>query len=75
VSGQKAPEQTQLIVGGSSRERGLFPWHVAIYINEDVIVCGGSLLSERVVLTGEPPTIVECSLENSISSCTVCNTF
>jgi secreted trypsin-like serine protease len=51
VSGQKAREQNQLIIGGSSLKRGLFPWHVAIYMNKDVIICGGSLLSERVILT------------------------
>jgi hypothetical protein len=51
VSGQKAHEQNQLIIGGSSLKRGLFPWHVAIYMNKDVIICGGSLLSERVILT------------------------
>jgi hypothetical protein len=75
VSGQKAREQNQLIIGGSSLKRGLFPWHVAIYMNKDVIICGGSLLSERVILTGESSTIVECSLEKTISSCTVRNTF
>jgi hypothetical protein len=62
VSGQRAPENTDKIVGGNSTRQGLFPWHVAIYLN-DVIICGGSLLSERVILTGESSTIVNCSLE------------
>jgi hypothetical protein len=74
VSGQRARENTDKIIGGNSTRQGLFSWHVAIYLN-DVIICGGSLLSERAILTGESPTIVNCSLKNSIFSCTVCNTF
>jgi hypothetical protein len=50
LSGQRARENTDKIIGGNSTRQGLFSWHVAIYLN-DVIICGGSLLSERVILT------------------------
>ncbi|KAJ3618905.1 hypothetical protein MTP99_005705 [Tenebrio molitor] len=50
VSGQRARENTDKIFGGNATRQGLFPWHVAIYLN-DVIICGGSLLSERAILT------------------------
>jgi secreted trypsin-like serine protease len=75
VSGQAVRQQTDKIFGGNSTGLGFFPWHVTIYRSKYIIVCGGSLLSERFVLTGESPTIVERSLENGISSCTVRNTF
>jgi secreted trypsin-like serine protease len=38
------------IIGGSAAERGQFPWQVGLII-ESSAFCGGSLISERWVLT------------------------
>ncbi|XP_068893727.1 uncharacterized protein [Tenebrio molitor] len=51
VSGQAVRQQTDKIFGGNSTGLGFFPWHVTIYRSKYIIVCGGSLLSERFVLT------------------------
>jgi secreted trypsin-like serine protease len=43
-------EQANLITGGSPAARGQFPWQVALIIDNSVF-CGGSLISDRWVLT------------------------
>jgi len=43
-------EQANRIIGGSTAARGQIPWQVALIIN-GAFFCGGSLISERWVLT------------------------
>ncbi|KAK3914770.1 Coagulation factor IX, partial [Frankliniella fusca] len=38
------------IIGGSDTSASEFPWHVGLYV-DDQYNCGGSLLSERIVIT------------------------
>lgn len=45
-----------LIIGGRHSLKGEYPWHIGIYdkdANVKKIVCGGSLISSTVVLTGK----------------------
>jgi secreted trypsin-like serine protease len=43
-----------LIVGGRVSKKGQFPWQAALYSSVDKsFLCGGSLLNERVILTGK----------------------
>ncbi|XP_063918856.1 uncharacterized protein LOC135134166 [Zophobas morio] len=52
VCGQKTIEATPLIVGGNNVTKGDYPWHVALYTkNNKVLICGGSLISQRIVVT------------------------
>jgi hypothetical protein len=49
---------TGLIAGGDLADRGQFPWYVCFeYIKENTkkLTGGGSLISNRFVLTGEYP--------------------
>ena len=43
-------EQANRITGGSTAARGQFPWQVALIIDSGSF-CGGSLISDRWVLT------------------------
>jgi secreted trypsin-like serine protease len=43
-------EQHNRITGGSVASRGQFPWQVALII-DSAYFCGGSLISDRWVLT------------------------
>ena len=43
-------EQANRITGGTAAARGQFPWQVGVIINNSGL-CGGSLLSNRWVLT------------------------
>jgi secreted trypsin-like serine protease len=43
-------KQHQRITGGSAADRGQFPWQAAIII-DSTYFCGGSLISNRIVLT------------------------
>jgi secreted trypsin-like serine protease len=43
-----------LIVGGRVSEKGQFPWQAALYSSvHQSFLCGGTLLNEKVVLTGK----------------------
>jgi hypothetical protein len=56
VCGKSRDDVTSLVINGVATERGEYPWLVAYY---NVIggnfnfVCGGSLISEKTVVTGE----------------------
>ena len=42
-----------LIVAGSQTKVGDYPWQAALYrVIDKELICGGSLLNERVILTG-----------------------
>ena len=43
-------EQANRITGGSTAARGQFPWQVGLVINNSGF-CGGSVLSNRWILT------------------------
>lgn len=43
------------IVGGQDSSKGAYPWHVLL-MKDGRLACGGSLLNERWVLTGESIT-------------------
>ena len=43
-------KQHQRITGGSAASHGQFPWQAAIIIDSNYF-CGGSLISNRIVLT------------------------
>ncbi|XP_063925673.1 modular serine protease-like [Zophobas morio] len=52
VCGQKTVEATPLIIEGTNVTKGEYPWQVAIYRKSDnLLICGGSLLNQRVILT------------------------
>lgn len=39
-------------MNGDNVTRGDYPWQVAIYKNKKTLICGGSLINQRVILTG-----------------------
>ncbi|XP_063925821.1 modular serine protease-like [Zophobas morio] len=52
VCGQKTVEATPLIIEGTNVTKGEYPWQVALYRKSDkALICGGSLLNQRVILT------------------------
>jgi hypothetical protein len=52
VCGQKSVNAQTLIVNGKPVKKGDYPWQVALYtLNDKELICGGSLLNQRVVLT------------------------
>ncbi|KAJ3665180.1 hypothetical protein Zmor_000688 [Zophobas morio] len=52
VCGQKTVEPTKLIVNGTDVAKGDYPWQVALYNKRSKdLICGGSLLSQRVILS------------------------
>jgi hypothetical protein len=54
VCGQKSVNAQTLIVNGKPVKKGDYPWQVALYtLNDKELICGGSLLNQRVVLTGK----------------------
>lgn len=49
------PKGVPLVVGGTMAMRGDVPWHAGIYygnVTHYDQICGGSLISETVVLSG-----------------------
>lgn len=51
---QKLPETTGLVINGKPAKKGQFPWLAAYYHNgvrESGFICGGSLVSSKVVIT------------------------
>jgi hypothetical protein len=58
VCGQKSNPSAALIVNGSTAFKGEFPWQAAIYERGEspetnVLICSGTLISERIILTGD----------------------
>mgnify|MGYP005984400003 CR=1 FL=1 len=55
VCGQPSPTADPTsIIGGEKAERGEYPWQVALYdAKSKNLLCGGTLLNQRVVLTGK----------------------
>lgn len=56
---------TSLVINGAPAERGEFPWLIAYYnfVNGNFnFVCGGSLISEKAVVTGE----IFCTFNKSL---------
>ncbi|KOB76914.1 Hemolymph protein 14, partial [Operophtera brumata] len=54
--GRITPDGKKLVVGGTSVKRGELPWHAGIYdkaTNPYMQICGGSLISNNVVLSGK----------------------
>jgi secreted trypsin-like serine protease len=56
VCGQKSTPSAALIVKGDIANKGEFPWQVAIYRRRGnpetkQLICGGTLISERIILT------------------------
>ena len=46
-------KEPTLIVGGNETQRREYPWQVALYRSSDKeLLCGGTLLNQRVILTG-----------------------
>lgn len=41
-------------MGGQNAFKGAYPWHVLV-MRDNKIACGGSLLNEQWVLTGQLP--------------------
>ena len=53
VCGQKHVTAQPLIVNGEPTKKGDYPWHVAIYRGDGkVFTCSGTLISQRIILTG-----------------------
>jgi secreted trypsin-like serine protease len=58
VCGQKSNPSATLIVNGSTAFKGEFPWQAVIYERGEspetnVLICSGTLISERIILTGD----------------------
>jgi hypothetical protein len=58
VCGQKFNSSAALIVNGSTALKGEFPWQAAIYERGESpgtskLYCSGTLISERIILTGD----------------------
>jgi hypothetical protein len=58
VCGQKSTPSAALIVKGDIANKVEFPWQVAIHRRRgkpktNQLICGGTLISERIILTGE----------------------
>lgn len=54
-------EAVTLVVHGWTSKIGQWPWHAVLYLLEEgnwTYWCGGSLISEKVVLTGEINTCI-----------------
>jgi secreted trypsin-like serine protease len=48
-----------LIVGGKVAGKRYFPWQAALYdARNQKFLCGGNLLNERIILTGEYPSFI-----------------
>jgi hypothetical protein len=79
VCGQKSIPSTALIVKGDTTNKGEFPWQVAIYQRRGnpetkQLICGGTLISERIILTGDFLRICRYQVNNCyIFSCTLCH--
>lgn len=50
VAKRRSNTKTNIIVGGETARKGFYPWQVAIYY-EDEYLCGGSLVTNKHVLT------------------------
>ena len=48
--GRVATHSTPMTIGGKTSNVTSIPWHVGIYLNE-VLICGGTIISERVVIS------------------------
>jgi secreted trypsin-like serine protease len=49
-----------LIVSGRVSKKGQFPWQAALYSSVDQsFLCGGSLINEKLILTGKFSTVWE----------------
>lgn len=60
MCGQKRVDTAQLSVGGTKVVKGDYPWQVALFKNiggSFENLCGGSLLNERIIITGN---IINC---------------
>ena len=69
VCGQKTVEATQLIVGGTNVTKGDYPWNVALYTNDQKeFICSGSLISQRIVVTGTHNILILCPAYYIISA-------
>lgn len=53
VCGEKVPKGVTNIIGGQLAKIGEYPWQVGVYNSDRSHICGGSLLSQRVVLSGK----------------------
>ncbi|XP_044757881.1 uncharacterized protein LOC123316036 [Coccinella septempunctata] len=55
VCGQKSVKIKELIIGGQRVKKGFYPWTIALYKRHNEtdfsLVCGGSLITERIVIT------------------------
>ncbi|KAJ8981571.1 hypothetical protein NQ317_009831 [Molorchus minor] len=63
VCGEKKVSATPLIVNGKQVQKGNYPWTTAIFRRNDtepfLNVCGGSMLTQRVILTGHPNSPID----------------
>ena len=56
VCGQRIAKGTPLIVNGRSADKGEYPWQISVYEvegTETLHVCGGSMISPKVVISGK----------------------
>lgn len=51
ICGQKRPQGVANVVGGQIAKENDYPWHVGVYKIDDTYLCGGSIISLKVVLS------------------------
>lgn len=55
VCGKQRVKTPIAIIGGKEASKGKYPWQVALYRTANKtasFICGGTLLSERIIVTG-----------------------
>lgn len=69
-------EPAALILGGENSLRGNFPWMAAVFTHHTydkwILMCGGTLISPSIVLTGNQYILLQESIQNK---CTTINNF
>ena len=82
MCGLKSVTPQTLIVNGDTVQQGEYPWQVGIYGARKQFVCGGALISQRLILTGElhyfwnlltQLSICSCALRNKLESSVATN--
>lgn len=56
------PVISDRIEGGIKSEKGEFPFHAAVYINS-LYQCGGSILSEKIIITAAHCLVVGTTVQ------------
>ena len=53
VCGRAYRDIDTLISGGTEERSGDSPWHAAIYDWEKILICGGTIIHEKLIVTGK----------------------